>query len=97
MTNLQQQRAQLEGLVNSQIDPTSGLAINCHNCIHCDRSSVGVHFDKCMKSGGHYCEFIQRFPSLHKHICYNYSAWSPRQKSIIELIGDRIRKMLTDT
>lgn len=95
MTNLEQQRAQLEGLVNTQIDTASGLAINCRNCIHCDRSSLGVQFDKCMKSGGDYCDFIQRFTALHQHICYKYSAWSPRQKSIFELIGDKIRKMLS--
>ena len=94
MTNLEQQRAQLEGMVNSQIDSTSGLPINCHNCIHCKRSTVGVEFDKCLKSGGNYCEFIHQYPEYHKHTCYNYSAWSPRQKSIPELIGDKIRKML---
>ena len=94
MTNLQQQRAQLEGLVNTQIDPTSGLPINCRNCIHCNRSTVGVEFDKCLKSGGAYCEFVHSFPSLHGNLCVSYSAWAPRQKSILELICDRIRKML---
>ncbi len=94
MTDLEQQRAQLEGLVNTQIDPASNLPINCRNCIHCERSYVGAEFDKCMKSAGTYCEFIHRFTSLHQHICYNYSSWAPRQKSIGELIGDKIRKML---
>jgi hypothetical protein len=97
MTNLEQQRAQLEGLVNTQIDPTSGLAINCHNCIHCERSQFGVSSDKCMKSGGNYCEFVHKFPSINKHICVNYSSWSPRKKTILELLSDKIRKMLTDT
>lgn len=94
MNNLEQQRAQLEELIDTQIDSASGLAINCRNCIHCERSSVGVQFDKCMKSGGNYCEFIHQYPAFHKHTCHNYSAWSPRQKSILELIGNKIRKML---
>ena len=95
MTNLEQQRAQLEGLVNNQIDPTSNLPINCRNCIHCEHDRLGAAYDRCMKSGGAYCEFVHRFPSLHGNLCQNYSAWSPRQKSILELIGDRIRKMLS--
>ena len=95
MTNLEQQRAQLEGLVNTQIDPASGLAINCRNCIHCDVSTVGSEFNKCLKTAGIYCEFVHKFPSVHGHLCYNYSSWAPRQKSILELIGDRIRKMLS--
>lgn len=94
MNNLEQQRAQLEGLIDTQIDSDSGLAINCRNCIHCERSTVGSNFDKCMKSGGNYCEFIHQYPEFHKHTCHNYSSWSPRQKSIFELIGDKIRKML---
>ena len=95
MNTLEQQRAQLEGLVNTQIDLASGLAINCHNCIHCERSYAGAAFDRCMKSGGAYCDFVHRFPSIHGNLCQNYSAWAPRQKSILELIGDRIRKMLS--
>ena len=94
MTNLEQQRAKLEGLVNTQIDPSSGLAINCRNCIHCQKDSLGGEFNKCMKCGGDYCSLVHKFPSVHGHICYNYSAWAPRQKSILELIGDKIRKML---
>jgi hypothetical protein len=92
-----QQRARLESLVSNQIDPASGLAINCHNCIHCERSSCGAAYDKCRKSGGNYCQFIQQFPLIHGHLCKNYSAWAPRQKTILELISDRIRKMLTHT
>ena len=95
MTDLEQQRAQLEGLVNTQIDPTSGLAINCRNCIHCDISTVGSEYNKCLKTAGAYCELVHKFPSVHGHLCYNYSSWAPRQKSILELIGDRIRKMLS--
>lgn len=79
MNDIQEQRKKLEGLVNPQIDPTSGLAINCHNCIHCERSDSGVQYDKCLKSGGRYCEFIHSYPSLHGHICRNYSSWSPRK------------------
>jgi hypothetical protein len=94
MNELQQQRAKLEGLVDTQIDPVSGLAINCRNCIHCDKSSFGSGFDKCMKSGGRYCNLIHQFPRLHGNICYNYSSWSPRQKSILELLADKIRKIL---
>lgn len=97
MTNLQQQRAKLEGLVNSQIDSTSGLAINCHNCIHCQRSHLSVAYDICMKSGGNYCELVHKFPRLHGHLCKNYSAWAPRQKTILELIMNRIRMLLTNT
>lgn len=81
--------------VSSQIDPTSGLAINCHNCIQCERSNLGVDYDKCMKCGGVYCEFVHEFPSKYGRFCHNYSAWSPRQKSIFELIRDKIRKMLS--
>ena len=94
MTNLEQKRAQLEGLIDTQIDSASGLAINCRNCIHCCKSSNGIEFDKCLKSGGDYCNLVNQFPRLYNHICMNYSSWSPRQKSILELIGDRIRKML---
>ena len=94
MTDLEQQRAQLEGMVNTQIDPASGLAINCHNCIHCNHSPYGVDLDKCMKAGGTFCNLVHLYPLIHKDICMNYSAWAPRQKSILELIGDRIRKML---
>jgi hypothetical protein len=84
-------------LVDTQIDTSSGLSINCHNCIHCKRSSVDVEYDKCMKSGGSFCNLIHQFPENYEHICLNYSAWSPRQKSILELIGEKIRKMLTDS
>lgn len=94
MNELQQQRAKLEGLVDTQIDSGSGLAINCRNCIHCHKSSSGPGFDKCMKSGGDYCEFIHQFPHLHSHICHNYSSWSPMQKNILELLADKIRKIL---
>ena len=97
MKTLEQQRAQLEGLVNTQIDPSSNLPINCRNCIHCEKHSWGSAFDRCMKSGGAYCDFVHQFPSIHGNLCQNYSAWAPRQKSILELIGDKIRKMLTDT
>lgn len=37
MNELQQQRAKLEGLVDTQIDSASGLTINCRNCIHCKK------------------------------------------------------------
>lgn len=95
MNELQQQRAQLERLVNTQIDPVSGFAINCRNCIHCHKNSNNVPgLDKCMKSGGDYCNLVHQFPRLYNHICMNYSAWSPRQKSIIELLADKIRKIL---
>ena len=97
MNTLEQQRAQLEGLVNNQIDPASNLPINCRNCIHCERDRLGVSYDKCMKTGGEFCELVHMFPTLYGHLCHNYSAWAPRQKSILELIGDKIRKMLTDT
>ena len=94
MNELQQQRAQLEGMVDTQIDSASGLAINCRNCIHCYKSSFGPGLDKCMKSGGTCCDFIHQFPHNFKHICHNYSSWSPRQKSIFELLADKIRNLL---
>ena len=97
MSDLQEQRAKLEGLVNPQIDPSSNLPINCRNCIHCKKSDVGVEFDKCMKSGGTYCNLVQEIPSVYGNLCRNYSSWYPRQKIILELIGDKIRKMLMDT
>jgi hypothetical protein len=81
--------------MNVQIDPDSGLAINCRNCAHCDKSGLGPDFDKCLKSGGQYCSFIQEYTLLHGHICRNYSAWAPRQKSIFELIADRIKSLLS--
>ena len=96
MNNLQEQRLKLEGLVNNQIDPYSGLAINCHNCIHCQRNRFDSQYDICMKSGK-YCSVVHSFPSINGHLCRNYSAWAPRQKTILELIFDRFRKMLTDT
>lgn len=82
---------------NNQIDHTSGLAINCRNCIHCERSPYGsaAGLDKCMKSGGDYCELIHSYPNLSGHICKNYSSWAPREKTILELISDKIRKMLS--
>lgn len=95
MNELQQQRAKLEGLVDTQIDSASGLAINCRNCIHCNKSSFDSGLDKCMKSGGGYCNVIHQFPQLHGHICHNYSSWSPRQKSILELISDKLRLLLS--
>jgi hypothetical protein len=82
-------------MTTNQIDSSSGLAINCHNCIHCDRSALGVEFDKCKKSGGSYCENIQNRPLLYGHICKNYSAWAPRKKTILELISDKIRKFIS--
>lgn len=47
-----------------------------------------------MKSGGGYCNVIHQFPTVYTHICVNYSSWSPRQKSILELLADKIRKIL---
>jgi hypothetical protein len=94
MTNLQEQCNKLEGLVNSQIDPTSGLAINCRNCIHCEISSLGADFDKCLKCGGTYCDSVHIFPALYGKLCNCHSSWAPRQKTIFELIGDRIRNLL---
>lgn len=91
---LNQQRAKLERLVDTQIDSDSGLAINCRNCIHCKKSSLSIEFDNCMKCGGDLCALVHRFPQLHGNICHNYSAWSPRQKSILELLADKIRKIL---
>ena len=92
---LNQQRAKLEGMVDAQIDSASGLAINCRNCIHCCKSFSGPGFDKCLKSGGNYCDLINQFPHNFKHICHNYSSWSPRQKSILELISDKLRLLLS--
>jgi len=94
MDSLQKQRQELEKLVNSQIDPTSGLAINCRNCIHCNRD-VSPLDDVCMKAGGEYCSHVIEFPSLYGNICRNHSAWSPRNKSILELLTDKIRSILS--
>ncbi len=80
--------------MNNQIDPTSGLAINCRNCIHCDKSTYNSGLDKCLKAGGQYCELVHEFSRNYGHICRNYSSWAPRKKTIIELIGDKIRKLL---
>lgn len=87
-------------MTNTQVDPTSGLAINCHNCVHCDRRNADPYYDQCMKCGGVPCNFVHMYPKLFAKLCYNYSAWSPRppkQKSILELISDKIRKMLSDS
>ena len=81
--------------MNVQIDPDSGLAINCRNCTHCDKSQFGSSLDKCLKSGGQYCSFIHEYQATFGHICRNYSAWAPRQKSIFELIADRIKSILS--
>jgi len=78
--------------MNNQIDSDSGLAINCRNCTHCDKSGFGSDLDRCLKSGGHLCSMVQ---VLFGHICRNYSAWAPRQKSIFELIADRIKSLLS--
>lgn len=94
MANLQEQRAKLESLLDNQIDCVSGLPINCHNCVHSKHHSRDVSFDQCMKCGGIYCKAVHNYPSLYGHLCKNYSAWSPRQKSILELISDKIRKIL---
>ena len=93
MNDLQQQRNKLEGLVDNQIDSASGLAINCRNCVHCEIGSL-CRYDKCLKTGGEYCELVHRFPRIYEHLCRNHSSWSPRQKSILELLSDKIRKLL---
>lgn len=82
MKNLQEQRHKLEGLINNQIDPTSSLSINCHNCDHCKRSSFSVEYDRCMKTGGSYCESVHKYPSIYGHLCNNYSSWTPRKNTI---------------
>ena len=94
MDNLQKQRQELENMVNSQIDPTSGLAINCHNCIHCEYGATS-YYDKCLKASGNFCNLVNKFPSLYGNICRNYSAWAPRNKSILELLTDKIRSILS--
>ncbi len=81
--------------MNNQIDPASGLAINCRNCDHCDKSSYNSDIDKCLRAGGSYCNLIHMFPRLYEHICCNYNSWTPRKKTIIELLGDKIRKLLS--
>ena len=84
---------------NLQIDPASGLAINCHNCIHCDRTQsyiIGPAYGRCMKVGGYYCSVVHNFPENFGHLCNNYNSWAPREKTIRELISDKIRKMLSD-
>lgn len=87
---------------NLQIDPASGLAINCHNCIHCARSITDVNLDKCLKAGGVFCGIVHLYPSCFGNLCKRYSAWAPRppkpprKKTIRELISDKIRKMLSD-
>lgn len=90
MNNLQKQLHEFENLDNPQIDPTSGLAINCHNCIHCI-----PEYDKCLKTGGQYCSTVIEFPSVYGRICRNHSAWAPRNKSILELLTDKIRSILS--
>lgn len=89
MNNLQQQP-------ENQIDPVSGLAINCRNCIHCAPNDISVGFDKCKKGGGSYCVYVHMYPMNHNY-CNNYSSWSPRNKTISELIYDWISKMLKTT
>jgi hypothetical protein len=81
--------------MNNQIDPTSGLAINCRNCDHCSISCHGAYFDKCLKAGGSYCGLIHKYPEIYRNICINYSSWTPRKKTIMELLGDKIRKLLS--
>ena len=76
-----------------QIDPVSGLAINCSECIHCEISKLGSNYNICKKCGA-YCEFVHSYPSAYGELCNRYSSWAPRKKSIIELIGDKIRKLL---
>jgi hypothetical protein len=76
-----------------QIDPVSGLAINCSECIHCQVAWHGSDFNKCKKCST-YCNIVHSFPNVYGHLCNNYSAWAPRKKGIIELIVDKIRKLL---
>jgi hypothetical protein len=94
MDNLQKQLQELENLNNPQIDPTSGLAINCRNCIHCKRGFTS-YYDECMKAGGYYCSHVIGIPALFGNICRNHSAWAPRNKSILELLTDKIRSILS--
>ena len=97
MNDLQRQKLKRS---NAQIDPTFGLAINCHNCVHCHRGDDNPYYDKCMKCGGVECSSVHMYTTVFGSLCYNYSAWSPRppkQKSILELISDKIRKMLSDS
>jgi hypothetical protein len=81
--------------MNNQIDPDSGLAINCRNCAHCDKSGLGADLDRCLKSGGNSCSMVQEYTLLFGHICRNYSSWAPRQKNIFDLIADRIKSLLS--
>jgi hypothetical protein len=80
--------------MNNQIDPTSGLAINCRNCDHCSKGDLAF-YDMCLKAGGSYCGLIHKYPKIYQNICRNYSSWTPRKKTIMELLGDKIRKLLS--
>jgi hypothetical protein len=77
-----------------QIDPVSGLAINCHNCIHCSHSVLSPEYDICKKTGGVFCNIVLSYPSIYENLCNNYSAWAPRRKTILELISDKIHKFI---
>jgi hypothetical protein len=96
MDTTEKQRQELENMVNSQTDPTSGLAINCRNCIHCKHKYVSTsYYDECMKAGGYFCSHVIGIPELFGNICRNHSAWAPRNKSILELLTDKIRSILS--
>jgi hypothetical protein len=82
-------------MTTNQIDSTTGLAINCHNCIHCSHSVLSPEYDICKKTGGDYCSLVHTYPSIYGNLCNNYSAWAPRQKTILELISDKIRKFIS--
>lgn len=95
MNNIQSERERLEKMVNNQIDPVSGLAINCSNCIHCEKIySAGTDMSICIKCNT-FCRIVHLFPTVYGSKCTNHSAWAPREKSIFELIIAKIRKFLT--
>ena len=71
----------------------SGMEIKCRTCAHCKSSWLGDEFDKCKKLNT-YCQLVDKYPLLHRHLCYDYSGWSPRRLTIPELLLNKIQKIL---
>ena len=85
MNETLKQRSKLEKIY-------SGMEIKCRTCAHCKPSYMD-QFDSCKKVDT-YCVLVDKYPLLHRHLCYEYSGWSPRQLTIRELLLNKIHKII---
>jgi hypothetical protein len=86
MNEILEQRSKLEKIY-------SGMEIKCRTCAHCKKSSLDDQFDECMKAGT-YCDLVNKFYLVYQNHCHNCSGWSPRRLTILELLLNKIHKIL---